>query len=93
MAAQVRLIRCPGCQKVLAKPLGFSLYQCGGRNLTLRAKNQKLGSSGTELSSHSVAEAHEDNVLKEKEAGCSHHDLAGLHSVEASSDKDTMSHQ
>ncbi|KAH9617149.1 hypothetical protein KSS87_017656 [Heliosperma pusillum] len=39
--SEVRLVRCPKCDKVLPEPCGYTVYQCGGCGAILRAKKNK----------------------------------------------------
>ncbi|XP_074317700.1 uncharacterized protein LOC141653754 [Silene latifolia] len=40
--SEVRLVRCPKCDKVLPEPSGYTVYQCGGCGAILRAKKKSL---------------------------------------------------
>lgn len=42
--SEIRLVRCPKCDKVLPEPPVFTVYQCGGCGAMLRAKNKSYGS-------------------------------------------------
>ncbi|KAL3815115.1 hypothetical protein ACJIZ3_016383 [Penstemon smallii] len=40
--SEVRLVRCPKCEKLLPEVTGYSVYQCGGCGAVLRAKNKDV---------------------------------------------------
>ncbi|KAI3458416.1 hypothetical protein Pfo_015079 [Paulownia fortunei] len=92
-STKVRLVRCPKCRQVLAELPEVPLYKCGGCGTILQAKNRKLETNNTELSSQeidSVAKCQQDNVFTQKEARSSDHDFTSPPKVESSLDKDNI---
>lgn len=51
MTCKVRVVKCPKCWQLLPEPADISVYQCGGCNAVLRAKNRRneAGSAVSEL--------------------------------------------
>ncbi|KAL9242919.1 hypothetical protein vseg_016876 [Gypsophila vaccaria] len=45
--SEVRLVRCPKCDKVLPEPSGFPVYKCGGCGAVLRARKRLSVSGGS----------------------------------------------
>ncbi|KAG8380995.1 hypothetical protein BUALT_Bualt06G0074800 [Buddleja alternifolia] len=87
VSAKVRLVRCPKCRQVLVELPEVRLYKCGGCGTVLQAKNRKMETDHTELSSResdSVAKSQQDNISEEKEARSSNHDLISPHHTSVS---------
>ncbi|KAL2227321.1 protein ENHANCED DISEASE RESISTANCE 4 [Sesamum indicum] len=83
-STKVRLVRCPRCREVLAELPEVTLYRCGGCGTILQAKSRKLETNRTELSSQetdAAVKSQQDNVIEEKGARSSSHDLSKVESL------------
>ncbi|KNA25281.1 hypothetical protein SOVF_007700 [Spinacia oleracea] len=70
--SEIRLVRCPKCDKVLPEPTVYTVYQCGGCGAILKAKKK---SSGIEkvVNSETVV----DKVIEEDMIGKGSFDMGG----------------
>ncbi|KAK6116989.1 hypothetical protein DH2020_049233 [Rehmannia glutinosa] len=84
-AAKVRLVRCPKCENLLPELPDFSLYQCGGCGVVLKAKQKGILEDGlTEISDavKGIGISEEGNIVKVSEVKMESGDNIEVGSVE-----------